>query len=56
MGNTCFMNAILQTLLYNPMIRNYFLSDGHDSGKTCLNNSRGSLCIGCAVDDLFTQV
>ena len=26
MGNTCFMNCIIQSLVHNPLLRNYFLA------------------------------
>eukprot|EP00743_Colponemidia_sp_Colp-15_P007913 GILK01008571.1.p1 GENE.GILK01008571.1~~GILK01008571.1.p1 ORF type:complete len:563 (+),score=55.31 GILK01008571.1:106-1794(+) len=29
MGNTCFMNCILQALVHNPFLRNFFLTEQH---------------------------
>jgi ubiquitin carboxyl-terminal hydrolase 22/27/51 len=29
LGNTCFMNCILQALAHTPILRDYFLSDLH---------------------------
>ncbi|EFA77649.1 hypothetical protein PPL_12256 [Heterostelium album PN500] len=107
LGNTCFMNVILQSFIHNPILRNYFLSDMHsnskcekrrekemnrssggnssndnssdsessssvstptstngsgngncsNSGSSSSNNGNGStICLGCEMDILFTQV
>ncbi|KAH3688728.1 hypothetical protein WICPIJ_000282 [Wickerhamomyces pijperi] len=48
MGSTCFMSTILQTFIHNPIIRDYFLTEGHSKcGK--LRNE----CITCCVDEIF---
>lgn len=48
MGSTCYMNVILQPLAHNPMIRNWYLSDGHQMSECTRKH-----CIGCAMDDMF---
>ncbi|CAK9141821.1 unnamed protein product [Ilex paraguariensis] len=67
LGNTCFMNSILQALLHTPPLRNYFLSDRHNryfcqqksngrrnSGNTNTKNLR--LCLACDMDATFSAV
>lgn len=48
MGATCFMSVILQSLVHNPLLRNYYLSDSHQTGTCLLDN-----CLSCAMDELF---
>lgn len=45
-GATCYQNVILQCLLHNPLLRNFYLRDGH-------TNCNVSHCISCAMDDIF---
>jgi ubiquitin C-terminal hydrolase len=33
LGNTCFMNVILQTLVHNPFLQRYFLNRSHSPTK-----------------------
>eukprot|EP00045_Choanoeca_perplexa_P008253 m.76026 g.76026 ORF g.76026 m.76026 type:complete len:606 (-) comp14420_c0_seq1:134-1951(-) len=35
LGNTCFANSVLQCLLHNPILRNFFLSDLHRKSSKC---------------------
>ncbi|TFY65623.1 hypothetical protein EVG20_g5463 [Dentipellis fragilis] len=51
LGQTCFLNVILQCLVHNPLLRNFFLSDKHNS-KTCKTKD----CTCCEIDKLFAEV
>lgn len=50
MGSTCFMSVILQSLIHNPLIRNFYLSDGHKT-KDCQQQN----CMSCAMDEVFSE-
>lgn len=50
MGQTCFMSVILQSLIHNPLIRSFYLSEGHKSSD-CDRDA----CTSCALDDIFTK-
>lgn len=47
-GATCYQNVVLQSFLHNPMLRNFYLSDGHQS-----SDCNVSYCLSCAMDDMF---
>ncbi|KAI0749382.1 cysteine proteinase [Daedaleopsis nitida] len=51
LGQTCFMNVILQSFIANPLLRNYYLSDRHPS-KLCKTKD----CISCEMDKLYAEV
>jgi len=56
LGNTCFMNVILQAFLHNPLLRNFFLADMHN-WRVCKRSSETEkICLGCELDYLFAQV
>jgi hypothetical protein len=50
MGQTCFMSVILQTLVHNPFVRNYYLSEGHKTG-----DCEKEACVSCALDEMFVE-
>lgn len=41
MGSTCFMSVIFQSLLHNPLVRNFYLSGGHERGLKCGDHVKG---------------
>ena len=51
LGQTCFFNVVLQCLVHNPLLRNYFLSDKHNCRQCKIQN-----CTSCEMDKLFTEV
>ena len=51
LGQTCFLNAILQSFIHNPLLRNYFLSGKHNR-VTCKYTD----CTCCEFDSLFSEI
>ncbi|KDQ15866.1 hypothetical protein BOTBODRAFT_65156 [Botryobasidium botryosum FD-172 SS1] len=51
LGSSCYLNVVLQMLIHNPLLRNFFMSDKHNS-KLCKTKN----CISCEMDKLFTEV
>lgn len=49
LGNSCYMNSVLQALLHAPPLRGYFLADGH--APQCVRAPRED-CLACAFDAL----
>ena len=50
LGQTCYMNVILQTMLHDPLLTTYFLGNGHQPHDCALPN-----CVGCAVSEAFAE-
>ncbi|VEU23025.1 DEKNAAC104243 [Brettanomyces naardenensis] len=48
MGSTCFMSSILQAMVHNPFIRDYYLSGSH---LDCTRDVED--CISCCVGEIF---
>ncbi|KAJ3577761.1 hypothetical protein NPX13_g2809 [Xylaria arbuscula] len=47
-GATCYQNVVLQSFLHNPLLRNFYLADGHQSGDCQVSH-----CLSCAMEDMF---
>ncbi|KEY64765.1 hypothetical protein S7711_05415 [Stachybotrys chartarum IBT 7711] len=47
-GATCYQNVVLQSFIHNPLLRNFYLSDGHQS-----NDCQVPHCLSCAMEDMF---
>lgn len=48
LGSTCFMSAVLQTLIHNPYLKRYYLSNAHSD---CPRNH--SECMSCCVSNIY---
>ncbi|KKK13802.1 hypothetical protein P175DRAFT_0511588 [Aspergillus ochraceoroseus IBT 24754] len=50
LGQTCYLNVILQTLLHDPILNTYFLGNGHQPHDCTVPD-----CVGCAVSEAFAD-
>lgn len=50
LGQSCYMSVILQAMIHNPLMRNYFLAGRHNSTE-CTR----SPCLACALNDSFVD-
>lgn len=56
LGNTCFMNCILQTFTHTPTLRDYFLSDKHVCCSVqSYKNKLSTSCLVCELVTLFQE-
>lgn len=67
LGNTCFLNSVLQALLHTPLLRRYFLSDRHNrfvcqqrskrkNGEGAEEQMTATLCLSCDLDAMYSAV
>ncbi|KAL9094809.1 MAG: hypothetical protein Q9165_002758 [Trypethelium subeluteriae] len=52
MGQTCFMSVIMQSLIHNPIIRSFYLSEGHRQSD-CEREKED--CTSCGLDEIFSE-
>lgn len=53
LGNTCFMNCIIQTMMHIPMLRDYFLSDQHNCRYQSEDTDENNQCLMCEISHIF---
>lgn len=58
LGNTCFMNSVLQPLLHIPELVKYFLSYGPTAHRKsqCQASQSETPCVACEMDSLFIRM
>lgn len=52
LGNTCFMNCIVQSLIHTPVLRDFFLADKHNCQMTSVEAQQ---CLVCEMARLFQE-
>ena len=53
LGNTCFFNATLQSLLYTPPLASLLSNKGHSS--KCPNKKSNKWCVFCEMENVFSH-
>ncbi|KAL3877687.1 hypothetical protein ACJMK2_035354 [Sinanodonta woodiana] len=54
LGNTCFMNCIVQALIHTPVLRDYFLADKHNC-NIHMNLNNNNQCLVCELSQIFQE-
>ncbi|VDN45599.1 unnamed protein product [Dibothriocephalus latus] len=52
MGNTCFLNVVVQALTHTPLLRDFLLADLH----RCENPMRSRNCLACEMIRITQEV
>ncbi|CAH8863989.1 unnamed protein product [Trichobilharzia szidati] len=52
MGNTCFLNVVIQVLTHTPVLRDYLLSDLH----RCTSPTRSRNCLACEMVRITQEI
>lgn len=53
LGNTCFMNSILQVVVHSPLLKDFYLGEGHPVGR-CRHSFKH--CLSCQMDQVFQEM
>jgi len=51
LGQTCYMSVIIQAMVHNPIVRNYFMSGEHETTDCPIEN-----CVSCALTASFIDI
>ena len=51
LGQSCYMSVILQAMVHNPFLRNYYLSNRHTISECIIEN-----CIDCTLTASFADI